>query len=140
MQNDWACVAATASRFLAVNREAAHDAGVWTTLGNALQYCGDSELGRAERAYRRALQLEAAPVAHFNLAGLLARQHRFKEAAAEYQAAERAGMSSEELYLDWAAAQKQDGNIEADRQTAARGLERFPESTALKAIARGSRN
>ncbi len=134
-RNDWRCVAATLGQLLANNREAAGDASAWVLLGNALVH--GSDWNQAEIAYRRAMVLGSAAVGHFNLAGLLVRREQFREAVAEYQAAEQYGMSSPELYEDWAAAQKQAGDASAARQIAARGLERFPSSENLQRLARG---
>ncbi len=132
-RNDWRCVAATLGQLLAANREAAGDAVAWVALGNAL--LRSEELEEAEAAYRRAVALGGTPVGHFNLAGLLVRRKRFREALEQYQAAERMGMNSEELYVDWATTQKQAGDADTARRTAARGLERFPDSAALRQLA-----
>ena len=45
------------------------------------------------------------------------------------------GMNSEELSVDWATTLKQAGDADTARRTAARGLERFPDSAALKKLA-----
>lgn len=133
-RNDWPCAAVTMRQLLAANPQVAAEAGSWVLLGNALLRSGD--LRGAEAAYRRAIGLGGAPVAHFNLAGVLVRSGRFGEAVEHYQAAEKLGMTGAELYEDWAEAQRKAGDGRAARQTAARGLKLFPQSEALKKLAR----
>ncbi len=133
-RNDWSCVAATLRQWMAANKEAARAPDVWITLANALLRNG--QLEEAEAAYRQAISRGDQPVAHFNLAGLLVRRKRFDQAIAEYRAAERLGLNTEELYVDLATAQKLAGDAAAVRETAARGRERSPASEALKKLAR----
>ncbi len=133
-RNDWPCVATTMRRLLAANQQAAADPASWLTQGNALFHSG--ELKEAEVAYRRAIALGGSAVAHFNLAGVLVRLGRFREAVEQFQAAEQKGMTGAELYEDWAQAQRRAGDTRGARETAARGFKLFPDSEALRKLAR----
>jgi Flp pilus assembly protein TadD len=134
-QRKWDCVAGTLRGFMAANAEGARDASAWLVLGNALLRAGRSV--EAEAAYRRALQLKESSTAHFNLAGALLNRGRLREACEEYEAAERAGMRDEAVYVDWATAEEHVGRRAASRKIARRGLARFPPSLPLRRLASG---
>lgn len=133
LRNDWRCVAITMRHLISYNTEAAADPGAWVALGNAMLRLGDLNL--AEAAYYRSISLGGTPVGRFNLAGLLVRKGRYRQAAEQYRAAEIMGMNSRELYEDWADTQKKAGDLRGARQTAARGLARFPDSEVLMRLA-----
>jgi tetratricopeptide (TPR) repeat protein/predicted secreted protein len=103
-RKDWPCVADALRRFLATSRQGSADASAWLALGNALNRAG--RVAEAESAYRRALQWRDDATTRFNLAGTLVNLGRVKEAIEEYRAAQRLGMNSNELYADWAAAER----------------------------------
>jgi len=134
LRNDWLCVATTLRQLLTNNLVVAAEAGSWVALGNA--WLSAEHLDEAELAYRKAMLLGGTLVGRFNYAGLLVRRGRYREALEQYATAERMGMSRVELYEDWALAYRKAGDPRGARQIAARGLERFPNSEALKKAAR----